>query len=151
MRRQRGMTTVEFAIAGGVVLMVLFAVVEFGRLLWTYAVVGEAARRAARLAVVCPINDAKIASAATFEGDDVAPPELGKSNVLVEYLDDSGAPIGDPTNNFAAIRQVRVTVSGVRFDLGIPFAAQTLTVRDFVVTLPRESLGAHAPGVSGAC
>ncbi len=151
MRRERGMTTVEFAIVGTVLLTVLFGVIEFGRLLWTYAMVGEAARRAARLAVVCPINDPQIAAAATFAGTDVAPPHLGAQNVEVQYLDDAGAVIDDPAGRFVEIRQVRVTVSGVAFDLAIPFVAQTLTVRDFVVTLPRESLGAHAPGVSGAC
>lgn len=151
MRRQRGTTTVEFAIVGGVVLMILFAVVEFGRLLWSYSMLGESARRAARLAVVCPVGDPKVAAAALYADADVAPAELGAANVKVEYIDEAGAPVADPAAHVSAISQVRVTITGVRFDLGIPFVTAAFTARDFVVVLPRESLGYHAAGVSGAC
>ncbi|MDQ2694292.1 MAG: pilus assembly protein, partial [Pseudomonadota bacterium] len=33
-RRQRGITTVEFAIIGALLMITVFGVIEFGRLLW---------------------------------------------------------------------------------------------------------------------
>ncbi|MCA1605606.1 MAG: pilus assembly protein, partial [Acidobacteria bacterium] len=49
---QRGATLVEFSIAATVFLMAMFAVIEFGRALWTHNALADAARRGARYAVV---------------------------------------------------------------------------------------------------
>ena len=60
-RTQGGLTTVEFAIVGLVLLTTLFAIIEFGRIVFTYNVLQEGARRAARVAAVCAVNDPAIA------------------------------------------------------------------------------------------
>ena len=150
MKRARGLTIVEFAVVLTAAAIALFGAIEFSRLLYTYALAGEGARRGARLAVVCPVNDDRVLQAAAFEDLGIAPSGLTRSNVTVEYLDDSGAPVADLTK-VSTIRAVRVRVSGVAFDLNIPFLYQTITLNESRVTLPRESLGYHAAGVSGAC
>jgi Flp pilus assembly protein TadG len=52
--RMRGTTSVEFAIAALVTLIILFAVIEFGRLLFVRAMLEEGARRGARRVTVHP-------------------------------------------------------------------------------------------------
>src|SRR5687767_13042209 len=49
---ERGASLVEFSIAATVFLMAMFAVIEFGRALWTHNALADAARRGARYAVV---------------------------------------------------------------------------------------------------
>ena len=53
---QRGATLVEFAIGATVFLTAMFAVIEFGRALWTHNALADAARRAARYAVNQPAS-----------------------------------------------------------------------------------------------
>ncbi len=48
---ERGAALVEFAIAALVFLTAVFAVIEFGRLLWVHNALTDAARRGARYAV----------------------------------------------------------------------------------------------------
>jgi Flp pilus assembly protein TadG len=104
-RNQGGTTTVEFAIVGLLTLVLLFTIVEFGRILFSLNVLDESARRAARVAAVCAVGDGAITQAATF----VSLPNLTGSNVVTEYLDDNGAVLGDPAGaNYAAIEFVRV-------------------------------------------
>ena len=51
-KSQRGASLVEFTIAATVFLTVTFAVLEFGRALWVYNALADAARKGARYAVV---------------------------------------------------------------------------------------------------
>ena len=67
-KQQQGTTTVEFAIVGLVTLVLLFVVIEFGRIFFSLNVLDESVRRAARIAAVCPVGDAAIGDAATFVG-----------------------------------------------------------------------------------
>jgi len=132
-RLARGITTVEFSIVATALFMILFGVMEFGRLLYSFAVLAEGTRRAARLATVCPLNDAGITATANF----ATLPGFGSSNVQVSYLDASGASTGTYSN----IAYVRVKIVGYAIPLSIPLINPTVTSPAFAVTLPRESLG----------
>jgi len=132
-KRSRGIATVEFAVVATVLFTMLFGVIEFGRVLYTFAVLAEGTRRAARLAIVCPLNAAGIGSTANF-GD---LPNFTSSNVQVQYLNSSG----NPTGTYAAIAYVQVQIVGYSIPLSIPFIDPTVTAPAFPVTLPRESLG----------
>jgi len=134
MRRQaRGITTVEFAVVATVLFTMLFGVIEFGRLMYSFAVLAEGTRRAARLATVCPLNDAGITATANFG----MLPNFTSSNVQVSYLDTNGIQTGTYSN----IRYVSVQIVGYAIPLSIPFINPTVTSPAFAVTLPRESLG----------
>jgi hypothetical protein len=132
-QRQRGLTSVEFAVIGAVLFILLFGVVEFGRLLYTFAMLSEGTRRAARLAAVCPLGAPHIATTADFA--DL--PDFTPANVQVQYLDVNGFPTGV----YTAINYVQVQIVGYTIPLSIPFIDPTVTAPSFTVTLPRESLG----------
>ena len=147
-RTQRGTTTVEFAIIGAVVITLLFAVIEFGRILFSLSVLQEGARRATRVAAVCAVNNDAIENAAVF----VELPGLTTDNVVIAYLDQNGAVLADPAGaNYSAIRYVRVSIVNYAFDVAIPFIAPTFTAPTCSSTLPRESLGVPHVGAAPAC
>jgi hypothetical protein len=146
--RQRGTTTVEFAIVGSLAILVLLTVIEFSRLLFVVNALGEGARRGARMAVVCPINDPAIRRVAVFSrasGGDTSPivKDLDVADVTVRYLDRYGADIGDPTSaaGFLDIRYVRVSIDNFQHRLVLPLPIGPITLPSNPTTLPRESLG----------
>jgi TadE-like protein len=146
-RRQTGTTTVEFAIVGALVIMVMFAVVQFGYTMFTLSVLNEGTRRGARVAAVCPVNDAAIAQATAF----VSLPGLTTQNVAVEYLNETGGVIANAVANFGAIEFVRVRIVNYQYQGWIPFMNLVFTAPEFAATLPRESLGVPREGVVSPC
>lgn len=144
-RLQSGITTVEFAIVGLLLIITFLVVIEFGRLLFTYNVLQEGARRGARVAAVCPVADPAITEAALL----LELPGLTATNVRTQYLAENGAVLGDPAGtNYTDIRFVRVSLVEYDFDLFIPtpMLPSRLRAREFAVTLPRESLGVPFTG-----
>jgi Flp pilus assembly protein TadG len=141
-RRQRGTTTVEFAIVATVLFTVLFGVIEVGRALFVWNTLTEATRRGARVAAVCPVNHASVARVAVFGeplAGDASPilSNLRTANVQVDYLDETGTS----TAIFEDIRYVRVGITNYQHRLIIPFLTTTITAPPFTTTLPAESLG----------
>lgn len=156
--RQEGIATVEFAIGGAVFFIILFAVAELGRLLFTWNALAEATRRGVRVAVVCPVNHSDIVRVALFDGPATSGTSpvlknLNESHFSVSYLDEDGSVIGSPEGDpgFSQIRYVRVATSGYQHSLLIPFLNSTLAAPDFSTTLPRESLGIPRDGVAASC
>lgn len=140
----RGLSTVEFAVVGAVVFLILFGVIEVSRAAFTRAMLEEGARRAARLAAVCPIDDPYIVAAARFTDKDWGVrilPGLGADNVTLRYLDENGGVVGDPTTDFTAIRFVRITIADHQVPLFIPFFDLTYKPGPVSSTQPAESLG----------
>jgi len=131
---------VEFAVVSAVLFILLFAVVEFGRLMYTFAVLGEGTRRAARLAAVCPLGAPNITTTADFA--DL--PDFTPANVQVQYLDVTGTP----TAVYTAINYVQVQIVGYAIPLAILFIDPTVTSPSFTVSLPRESLGVSSTAVT---
>lgn len=145
---QKGTTTVEFAVVGLLTLVLLFTIVEFGRILFSLNVLDESARRAARVAAVCAVGDGAITQAATF----VSLPNLTDANVVTEYLDDSGTALGDPAGaDYAAIEFVRVRLVNYTFPVAIPLIATAFTAPEISSILPRESLGVPNFGAAPTC
>ena len=146
-RKQRGVTTLEFAICGAVVITLILAVIEFSRAMFMLSVLKESTRRAARVAAVCPLNDPAIARAGTFVGL----PNYSGANLVTEYLNSTGVVIGNPAANFGAINYVRVRLVNYQLQLWIPFLNAVFQAPSFTVTLPRESLGIPRTGVVTPC
>ena len=132
-RSELGLTTVEFAVVATALFVMLFGVIEFSRVMYSFAVLSEGTRRAARLATVCPLNDPGISATANFS----ALPGFSSGNVQLDYLNASGTPTG----TYSDITYVRVQITGYSIPLSIPFVNPTVTSPAFPVTLPRESLG----------
>jgi hypothetical protein len=155
-RRQGGVTTVEFAIIGAALFIVLFGVIEISRAMFVLNALGEVTRRAARIAAVCPINDPASIEVGLFN----APGEgtgsrfvrgLQPANLAIEYLDAAGNVIGNPTLNFNQILFVRARIVGFQHEMLIPFATYLFTTPSFSTTLRRESLGVPRDGVIQPC
>lgn len=143
--RMRGTSSVEFAVAALVTLIVLFAVIEFGRLFFVRTMLEEGVRRGARLAAVCPVGDAYITSATRFavgDGDSRFIPNLDATHVVIQYLDAAGTP----TTDVLEMRFVRVSIDGYSMPLFIPLFDINLSPSSVSSIQPVESLGLTASG-----
>lgn len=153
-RQMRGVYVVEFAIIGLLLFILLFGVIEMGRLYFTVNALNETVRRGARLAAVCDISDPRILRRAIFNaaedsGGSSLIGNLETADLTLSYLDGNGAPVAAPSDTsgadgFRAIRYVQLRVENFTFDLMIPVLGQQITLPAFRATLPRESLGRHA-------
>ena len=164
-KKQQGLATVEFAIVGALLLLLLLAVIEFARLVFVWNTATEATRRGARVAAVCPVNAPAIQNVAVFNDDATSGPSawmtgVSSADVRVEYLDAGGNPVdctycncddtcGDAS--FVSIKYVQVGIENYQHTLLLPPPFNvTIPMPAFETTLPRESLGI-VPGVGSQC
>ena len=144
----------EFAIISVVFFMIIFAIIEFGRLFYIHSALTDAARRGARYAALhkevdktCVKNvvvygeanlDAKCApiGPALINGLDTT-----KINVTYAGADADNDPKTPPTDYGMNLGTVTVEISGYTFNLAIPFVPKTLTMPNYVTTLTAESAG----------
>lgn len=146
---QRGATLVEFAIGATVFLTAMFAVIEFGRALWTHNALADAARRAARYAVNQPASNP---AGVKTTGMNVGPSVTAIRNVAV-YGDPAGGSqpmVGDLTPANLNVQYtdfgvgqgtVAVTVTNYQFQFVIPIIGTTIQMPDYNTTLTGESAG----------
>lgn len=158
--RENGTTTVEFAIAAAALFLMIFGVIEIGRAYFVYAMLDEVTRRAARLAVVCPVDDPAVAQMAVFNssGDSSDSPlvnGLTPAHIVIDYIDAANGVValpGEPTG-FAQIRYVRARVVGYEHHFALPFVTGMAKIQmpAFETILPRESLGIPREGAITPC
>lgn len=132
---ERGSTLVEFAIGVTVFLMALFAVLEFGRALWTHNALTDAARRGARYAALHTAADvAKVQNVVVYGN------ESGTGQPLVNNL--TTAQIDVAYNDFGLNDgTVTVSITEYEFEFVIPVLGTTITMPDYKTTLTAESAG----------
>jgi len=159
-QRQKGSTTVEFAIVAAVLFIMIFGVFEVGRGYYTYSMLDEVTRRGARLAAVCPINDPAIAQMAIFNASGDGSNSnlvigLTPGHVVIDYLDDASNVVATPADpaNFLQIHYVRARVVGYQHDVSLPFIVglTSVVMPEFESILPRESLGIPREGAITPC
>jgi Flp pilus assembly protein TadG len=150
--KQTGIAAVETAVVAAVVLIVMFGVFEVARLFFVANALEEAARRGARVAAVCQVNDPAIRRIAIFNrtAGDSSPiiPGLSVGNVRIQYVGDDGVQVADPIADYVNIDAVRVTIQNYQHELIIPLLYRSMVLPDFTATLPRESLGVSREGFS---
>lgn len=158
--RQKGLTTVEFAIVCVALMVMILGIFEVSRAYYTLAILDEVTRRGARLAAVCPVNDAAIPQLALMNasgdtGNSRFVPGMVPGNVVIDYLDTNNAVVANPADaaGFAQIRYVRARVQGYTYQTSVPFVAglASLAMPDFSYILPRESLGIPRDGAITPC
>lgn len=152
-RLEHGTTTVEFSIIGLLLMIVVFAVIEYGRALYVMNMLTEATRRGARMAVVCPVNDPKPAEVAVFgngSSKSAVVAGLTTANVQIQYLNSSGGVVANPSTaaGFAQIQYINVSIIGFSQSFVVPTRATSLPMNGFSTTLPRESLGVTPTAVT---
>lgn len=144
----------EFAIISAIFFMIIFGIIEFGRLFYLHNALTDAARRGARYAALhkevdkaCVKNvvvygethlDSKCAPTgpALVNGLDTT-----KVNVTYEGADADNDPTTKPTDYGMNLGTVTVEISNYTFNLSIPFFKKTLTMPNYVTTLTAESAG----------
>lgn len=146
---QRGATLVEFAIGATVFITAMFAVIEFGRALWTHNALADAARRAARYAVNQPASNPP---GVKTTGLNVGPSVTAIRNVAV-YGDPAGGSqpmVNDLTPANLSVRYtgfgvgegtVAVTITNYQFQFVVPIVGTTIQMPDYNTTLTGESAG----------
>jgi Flp pilus assembly protein TadG len=132
---ERGATLVEFAIGVTVFLMTMFAVVEFGRALYTHNALADAARRGARYATLHSAGDISQVKNVVVYGDPAGGtqplvPNLSTANVTVNY------------SNFALNKgTVTVGITNYQFQFVLPLLVSSITMPSSSTTLTGESVG----------
>ncbi len=146
---QHGATLVEFAIGATVFLTAMFAVIEFGRALWTHNALSDAARRATRYAVNQP---ASTPPGVSTTGTNVGPSLAAIRNVAV-YGDPAGSSqplINELTTGNVNVQYqqfglgagtVAVTITNYQFRFVVPIIGTTISMPDYQTTLTGESAG----------
>jgi Flp pilus assembly protein TadG len=155
-RPARGVATVEFAIVSLVFFTMLFAILEFARLLYVHNTLQEVTRRGARAAVVRWVDqEAAIKQFALFGGTSLpAGAEITTNNVLIEYLAADGTAVTgtarptDPSDNLSACGDALRTANCI-FSVRVSIVNATYTplfslFSSFNVALPGSSVTMHA-------
>ena len=136
--------------------MMIFGIIEFGRLLYTHNALTDAARRGARYAAlhrevagnVC-VKNAVVYGETHLAAGTCAPTGaalingLTPANVTVTY---AGADLdnnpGTPQTSYGMnLGTATVTIQNYTFDLSIPFLGRTLNMPAYTTTLTAESAG----------
>ncbi|WP_426162593.1 TadE/TadG family type IV pilus assembly protein [Pseudoduganella sp. R-34] len=124
LKRQSGAAIVEFAIIGGLLLAFIYAIFEFGRMMFVYNTMQEISRRGAREAAVRWMSDADqtdIRKYAVFGATRLpGSMEITDENVKIRYLQANGVdpvinPPADAGDNMAACNDVLRTASCVMY------------------------------------
>lgn len=145
--RQKGTTTVEFAIIGTLFFVILFGIVEIGRALFVWNGLADITRRAARIAAVCPPNDTGITRAAIYNAvtdgsDSSVISGLDPAHVKLLYFTSTMTLEPSPaTTGFSNVKYVQASIDGYTHQMLIPTLNIILTPPDFATTVPAESLG----------
>jgi Flp pilus assembly protein TadG len=137
--RQRGATLVEFSIAATVFLLVMFAVLEFGRALWTHNALTDAARRGARYAVLHRADQIDEVKNVVVYGD-----PAGGTNPVVENLSTTNVQVSY-TNFTLDAGTVQVTITDYQFHFVIPIVGTQIQMPNYTTTLTGESAGLFPP------
>lgn len=151
MKNQRGAALVEFAFIALVFFMLLFGIVEFGRVWFTYNTLAEATRRGARVAAVCPADGTgmkQVQQTAFFDETHTQNSGmfgLSTANVAVSYLTSDMTAVATPlaanSATYDSIAFVRVQIQNFTHTLLIPVFSRTFAIPPIATTLPSESLG----------
>jgi Flp pilus assembly protein TadG len=135
-RGERGAALLEFSIAGLVFLTAIFAVLEFGRLLWVHNALTDAARRGARYAVThsqASMGDAQDMAVYGATGD-------GPKTPMVTGLTPGMVKI--TYNNFSTGNgTVTAKIDGYDFQFVVPLIGTKIRMPEYTSTLTAESAG----------
>ncbi len=137
--QERGATLVEFSIAATVFVMVMFAVVEFGRAAWTHNALADAARRGARYAVIsAEANEANVKNVVVYGNPD------GGTNPVVQGLTTDNVQV-DYAGFGLDTGTVQVTITNYEFNFVVPVVGTKISMPNYTTTLTGESAGTLPP------
>jgi Flp pilus assembly protein TadG len=151
-RNERGGSVAEFAVVALVFFMIIFGIIEFGRLLYTHNALTDATRRGARYAVLHQQNAPCVKNVVIYGETNINPTTcaptgpplingLNATNIVVQYE-------GSGTNSYGMnLGTATVTIQSYTFNLSIPLLRRTLTLPAYRTTLTAESAGVLPPDI----
>ncbi len=170
-KNERGTSMAEFAVVATFFFMLIFGIIEFGRLLYTHNALTDAARRGVRYAI---IHKAEVATDGTpkvakcvknvimygethISAYPACNPPAGQptlisgittANIEVTFngADLDGKPL-TPNPYGANLGTATVTIKNYNFNLSIPLLRRTVTLPAYTTTLPAESAGFEPPDI----
>lgn len=133
---------IEMAIAGSVVIIGIFGLIESGRLLWTHNALTDAVRRGARYAVMNNENAGNVKNVAVYG----TPNPPGGAKPLVNNLTTGNVTVAYES---FGIKQGRVTVkiTGYQFAFTVPLIGATINLGEYKTTLTGEAAGYIPPTI----
>lgn len=156
---EKGTTVAEFAVVALFFFVMIFGIIEFGRLLYIHNALTDATRRGARFASLHNgITDADKLAVKNFvvygpngtfddDGNPTSPPlinDLTTDMVEVEFngVDLDGDPATPETTAFGTnLGQTTVSIENYQFNLNIPVVGRVLTLPTYTTTSMAESAG----------
>lgn len=144
-KAERGAALVEFAIAATVFLTVMFAVVEFGRVLWAHNALTDAARRGARYAVFqCNPNQGSCPNSGTsierIKKVVVYGDPAGGTQPLLENLTEDNVTV-DYSAFALDSGTVTVGIKEFKFNVVLPLLIKSVDMPNYKTTLTAENAG----------
>lgn len=164
-QNERGATIAEFAVVALLFFILIFGIIEFGRLLYTHNALADATRRGARYAVLHQgitaadktevKNEVVYGRNGTFDedGNPTSAPLIGgltrdMVDVTFEGEDLDGDPDTPPSNFGSNLGRATVKIVGFNFNLSIPVVGRPVALGDYSTTLSAESAGAVPSPIS---
>jgi hypothetical protein len=156
---EKGTTVAEFAVVALLFFIMIFGIIEFGRLLYTHNALTDATRRGARFASLHNgLSDADKLAVKNFvvygpngtfdeDGNPTSAPlihDLTTDMVEVEFngVDLDGDPATPETTAFGTnLGQATVSIENYQFNLNIPVIGRALTLPEYTTTTMAESAG----------
>jgi Flp pilus assembly protein TadG len=138
--KQRGATTVEFALVLIIFLTFFFGLLDFARMLWTWNAATEATRWGARTAVVCNQGTPVV-----LRNMQKFLPQLTAGNVQIDWYGAAGTV--STTCTFSDCTGVAVRIVGLNYKWLSPIGFAThavIPMPGFSTYLPREIMGRDA-------
>lgn len=144
---EKGTTMAEFVIISAIFFMIIFGIIEFGRLFYIHNALTDAARRGARYAALHGEADKACVKNVVIYGEtNVDSKCAGTGPALINGLDTTKinvtyvGPDADTAYGMN-LGTVRVEITNYTFNLSIPFVHKTVTMPNYVTTLSAESAG----------
>ncbi|MES2664353.1 MAG: TadE/TadG family type IV pilus assembly protein [Pseudomonadota bacterium] len=140
-KKIQGITSVEFALVSLVFFMLMFGVLEVGRLMFSLSMIEETSRRITRLAAVCPVTERNLIIAREVNRTGIN--RFNAGNIDIDYLNNNLAEVAVNAQNINTITFVRTRVINYQHALIIPLVELQLdpTAIRYESILPSESLG----------
>jgi Flp pilus assembly protein TadG len=135
---EKGSTLVEYAIGASVFIVAVFAVLEFGRVLWVHNALNDAARQGARYAVLHMPGGAEdsniknlVVYGNTTGGAQPIVPGLTTDMVQISRTGDFSVNSGTAT----------IKITEYQFQFVLPFMPGSIKMPEYATTLTGESAG----------
>lgn len=140
MKKEKGITIIEFTLMSSFLMLILLAIASIGYFMFSMQAVNESVRSAARMASVCQLNDADMA---TFIANNSYISSMAAENIEIAYLNGAGQVLVAPDAEDVRFVRARAVNMDYRFVALLSFLGESgvISMPSFETTIPSESLG----------